>query len=120
MAADLFADRVGKLVGKEAPVRRWTKRAGRVGKRIAGIRAQLDVGGGDVELELLDAGRTGNGAHTRQADQPGQRHLSGLRVDLLCDIAQRLQQRLDAAQIFGAEQRVRRTDAPGTVVEAVL
>jgi hypothetical protein len=77
VAAELLADRVGE----QPPVahqellsahRHRPERAGGVGQRVAGIRAQLDVGGGDVELELLNTGRPGNRNDARQADEPGQ------------------------------------------------
>jgi len=90
------------------------------GQRIAGLGAELDVGGGRVELQLLDAGRTGDRDDAGQADQPRQRDLGQLRVDLRRHVAQRLEQRLDAAQVLGAEQGIDRADAPGPVVDAVL
>src|SRR5271156_509852 len=66
--AELLADGVGE----EASRRYRPEFAGRVGKRLAGIRAQLDISCGGVEFELLDAGRPGYGDNTGQADQPGQ------------------------------------------------
>ena len=66
----------------------------------------------------LDA--PGNGDDVGQADQPRQRHLRGLGVDVRGDVAQRLKQRLDAAQVLGTEQRVDRANAAGPVVDAVL
>ena len=51
-----------------------------VGERagfVARLDAQLDVGGGHVELQLLDTGRPGDSDHSGQADQPGQGHLRG-------------------------------------------
>ena len=45
---------------------------------------------------------------------------AGLASTSVGDIAQRLQQRLDPAQVLGAEQRVHRPDAAGPVVDAVL
>ena len=82
--------------------------------------AQLDVGRRDVELELLDAGRTGNRHHAGKADQPRQCHLRGFGPDLVGDRAQRAEQRFDPAQILRSEQRIRRPDPARPVVDAVL
>ena len=100
MTLELFAH----PIGEEAPRRDRLECAGRVGECVTGVRVQLDFGGGDVELELLNTGRSRNGDHARQTDQSGQRHLCRLGVDFPCDGAQRLQQRLDSAQVLSAEQ----------------
>ena len=55
-------------VGEESTPRHRPEIAGRLGERVAGVCAQLDIGGGDVELELLNARCAGNGDHVRQAD----------------------------------------------------
>ena len=114
--AELLAERIDE----EAAGGHWPERTGCLGQCVAGIGLELDVGCGDVELELLDAGRSGNGNHARQADQPGQRHLCRLGVDLSGDVAQHLQQRLDTAQVLRAEKWVHRPDTAGPVVEVVL
>lgn len=120
VASSTTADLLTHHVGEEAAGGNRAKRPGGVGERVAGLRAELDVSGRDVELELLDTGRSGNGDHPRQANQPGQCHLGGLGVDVDGDGAQRSQQRLYPAQVLGAEQRVQRAHATGTILESVL
>ena len=53
----------------------WPERAGCLGQCVAGIRLQLDVGCGDVELELLDTGR-----NVRLSDEQELRILDELRA----------------------------------------
>src|SRR6202046_5469492 len=43
-----------------------------VSQRLVLAVAELDLSGGDIALQLLDAGRAGDGGHTRMADDPGQ------------------------------------------------
>ena len=75
--------------------------------------------GGDVELELLHAGRARDHHHLGQGQQPGQRDLGGLGVVRRGDLAQRVQQRSRSAQVLGAEQAVGRPDPAGAVLLVV-
>ena len=81
---------------------------------------ELDVGGGDVELQLLHARRAGDGDDARQADQPGQRHLRRRGVDG----RRRPRAACSAAARRGAGSRCRtagsRPHPAGPVVDAVL
>jgi hypothetical protein len=63
VTAELLADGVGE----ELPGRDRTETARGRGERFAGVGAQLDIGCGDVELELLDTRRSGYGDHVGQA-----------------------------------------------------
>ena len=80
---------------------------------------EVDIGRGGVELELLDAGRARDDDDPRQAEQPGQRDLRRLGVVGVGDLAQDVEQRLDPAQVLGAEQRVDRPHPARAVVHAV-
>jgi MFS family permease len=120
IAAGLPADPGPDHAGHRGRAAHWPEPVGGGTQRVPLVVGEVDLGGGDVALQLRHAGRAGDRGDRGAADHPRERDLGGGGVVRVGDLAQHGEQPRGSFQVDRQEQGAERPEPVSRPVARVV